>query len=329
MSKQDSTTKRSRMILALGAALALAVMLLAGCAGSSDSGSSAASSTAGSSAGGQDIAAIDGAAYDGIIAKGPVADDATIEASEWASAIKKAGKMRVGGVSTSALFALENEVDGKIRGFDAGIYQLLTRYILGDESAYELTKVTSDTRESVLQNDQVDVVLATYTITEDRAKLISFAGPYYTSQYAIMVTEGNSDINGLDDLKGKVVAVQSGSTGPAVMEEFAPEATLEEFTTDEEARTALEDGRVDAYVYDSSMHLGSIVKNPGKYKVVGGTFGPDDPYGIGLPLDSDGVAFVNDFLKKIEDEGLWSELWTVSIGSRTGVTEVPAAPAIG
>ena len=331
MLKNDSTKSRSRMLLALVAAMALAAMVLAGCAsGGSSSGSSSAAATSSAAAGAEATAeaTIDASAYDALIASGPVADDADIAASTWATAIKDAGKIRVGGVSTSTLFALENEVDGKIRGFDAGIYQLLTRYILGDEGAYELTKVTSDTRESVLQNDQVDLVFATYTITEDRAKLISFAGPYYTSQYAIMVTEANSDITGLSDLAGKTVAVQSGSTGPTVMEEFAPEATLEEFTTDEEARQALEDGRVDAYVYDYSMHLGSIVKNPGKYKVVGGTFGPDDPYGVGLPLDSDGVAFVNDFLKKIEESGLWADLWKVSIGDRTNVSEAPAPPAI-
>ena len=330
MQMHTSKSSLRKLLVALVAVFALATVALVGCSsGSSASSSSADSSGASSSAAvATGTSAINADAYDKLIASGPVADDADISANKWASAVKEAGKMRVGGVSTSALFALENEVDGKVRGFDAGLYQLLTRYILGDESKYKLTKVTSDTRESVLQNDQVDIVVATYTITDDRKKLISFAGPYYTSKYAIMVTEGNNDIKGLDDLEGKTVAVQSGSTGPKVMEEFAPKANLQEFTTDEEARTALEDGRVDAYVYDSSMHLGSIVKNPGKYKVVGGTFGPDDPYGIGLPLDSDGVAFVNDFLKKIEDEGLWSELWTVSIGSRTGVTEVPAAPAI-
>lgn len=46
-----------------------------------------------------------------------------------------------------------------------------------------------------------------------------------------------------------------------------------------------------------------LVREPGKYKIAGKPFGSKEPYGIGLPLDSDGVAFVNDFLKKIEDDG--------------------------
>ena len=103
----------------------------------------------------------------------------------------------------------------------------------------------------------------------------------------------------------------------------------QEFTTDEEARTALEQGRVDAYVIDVTMQLSSIAKNPGKYRLAGEAFGPTDAYGIGLPLDSDGVAFVNAWLKAIEDDGTWGKLWKVCIGDRTAVASVPKPPAIG
>ena len=64
------------------------------------------------------------------------------------------------------------------------------------------------------------------------------------------------------------------------------------------------------------------------YEIAGDTFGPEDNYGIGLPLDSDGVAFVNDFLKKIEDNGTWAQLWKISLGDRTGIENVPEAPVI-
>jgi len=52
-------------------------------------------------------------------------------------------------------------------------------------------------------------------------------------------------------------------------------------------------------------------------------------YGIGLPKDSDGVAFVNDFLKRIEDDGTWAKLWKICIGDRAGIDTVPEPPAIG
>ena len=271
---------------------------------------------------------IDKEAFDALLAAGPVADDAVIAASEWASAVKEAGILRVGGTRTSFLFSQLDETDNGIRGFDAGLYQLLARYILGDETKFDLTQVTSSTRESVLTSGQVDAVFATYSITPSRQEVISFAGPYYTSQQAILVKNGSTEISGIDGLADKIVATQSGSTGPAILEEYAPDAIVQEFEDDIQARTAVEQGRADAYVTDYTLILNSIVKNPGAYAIAGDVFGPVDPYGIGLPKDSDGVAFVNDFLKLIEEEGLWAQLWQVSLGDRTGIDTAPEAPAI-
>ena len=272
--------------------------------------------------------AIDKEAFDALVASGPVADDATIAASEWATKVKEAGVLRVGGTRTAFLFSLLDEEDGGIRGFDAGLYQLLANYILGDPSKYEVTQVTSSTREDVLISDQVDAVFATYSILPSRQEVISFAGPYFTSKQAILVKAGNEEIKGLEDLAGKVVVTQQGSSGPAILEQYAPEATVEEALDDEAARASVEIGRADAYVTDYTLILGSIVRNPGLYEVAG-IFGEDDNYGIGLPKDSDGVAFVNDFLKTIEDAGLWTQLWQISLGDRTGGQETaPEPPAI-
>ena len=310
---------------AIGAGLGvLATFGLVACGSSEEPSTSAAATTDAA----DETVQIDADAYDALIASGLVAEDAAVSASTWASKVKGAGKLRVGGVQTSILFSLLNEKDGKLRGFDAGLSQLLARYILGDENAIENTQVTSDTRESVLTNDQVDTVFATYSISDKRKEVISFAGPYYTTQQAILVPASNTDINSVEDLAGKNVAVQSGSTGPTILEQLAPEANQQEFKTDEEARQALLQGRVDAYVIDSNMQLGSMVRNPGKYRIAGDSFGPVDSYGIGLPKDSDGVAFVNEFLKTLEDNGTWAKLWKICIGDRAGVETVPEPPAI-
>ncbi len=329
-------------------------------------------------------------AYDKLIASGAVADDAIIASSEWAQKIKDAGTMRLGVVQTSMLFSLLNEKDGKLRGFDAGLSQLLVRYILGDESKFEATQVTSDTRESVLQNDQVDAVFATYSITEDRKKLISFAGPYYGTQQSILVLADNDDIASVDDLSSSPSPVPTmarsspfscsptmtispastisrvrtwppspvpparalwrrsaqtpsfRSSRPTRRHAVPPDAKLQEFKTDEEARSALAQGRVDAYVIDRNMLFSDMMRQPGKYKMAGEPFGPEDLYGIGLPLDSDGVAFVNAFLTKVEEDGTWEELWKLCIGDgtweelwklcigdRAEIDEVPQPPAIG
>ena len=325
--------------MAVTAALALALSLAA-CGGASSTTTQSAAGSEPAAASSEAAAAsetpaepvavaIDKDAFDALLASGPVADDAAIEANGWAKAVKEAGVLRVGGTRTSFLFSQLDETDGGVRGFDAGLYQLLARYILGDETKYELTQVDSSTRESVLQSNQVDAVFATYSITPSRQEVISFAGPYYTSRQAVLVKAGNTEVTGVDSLAGKTVATQSGSTGPDILAEFAPEAVVQEFANDQEARLALEQGRVDAYVTDYTLLLNAIVKNPGTYEIAGDTFGPEDNYGIGLPLDSDGVAFVNEFLKTIEENGTWAELWQISLGDRTGIDTAPEAPAIG
>ena len=123
------------------------------------------------------------------------------------------------------------------------------------------------------------MVFATYSINDDRKKVILFAGPqHHTTEQVHSVMADNKDINSVDDLAGRERCRQSGSTGPAILEEFAPKATVQEFKTDEEARTALSQGRVDAYVIDTNMLVGQHVRQPGKYRLAGDPFGPVDAY---------------------------------------------------
>ena len=271
---------------------------------------------------------INAAAFDALVAKGPVADAATIAKSSWASHIKQAGTLRLGTTQTSNLFSLRNEKDGKLRGFDAGLALLLTRYILGDENKYQFAQVNSSTREQVLINNQADMVIATYSITPARAEKIAFAGPYYASQSGVLVKSNNKAIQSYQDLAGKKVATQAGSTGPAILAEFAPKAVVQEFQTHQEALDGLRQGRVDAYVTDYTLLLNALSLGATQARLAGAPFAAQDLYGVGLPKGSDGVAFVNAFLKKIEADGTWAKLWTVSIGERTGSTSVPTPPAI-
>ena len=271
---------------------------------------------------------INAAAFDALVAQGPVASADTIAASTWASKIKQAGTLRLGGTQTSNLFSLLNEKDNRLRGFDAGLAQLITRYILGDAAKFQFTQVTSSTREQVLINDQVDMVLATYSITPARAEKISFAGPYYTSQAGVLVKANNKTIQSYNDLAGKKAATQAGSTGPAILAQFAPKAIVQEFQTHQEALDALRQGRVDAYVTDYTLLLNALSLGTGDARLAGTPFGAQDPYGVGLPKGSDGVAFINAFLKQLQADGTWAKLWTISIGQRTGNTDVPTPPAL-
>ena len=271
---------------------------------------------------------IDAAAFDALVAKGPVASPAAIASSTWASKIKQAGTLRLGGTQTSNLFSLLNEKDSRMRGFDAGMAQLIARYILGDGAKVQFTQVNSSTREQVLINDQVDMVLATYSITPARAEKISFAGPYYSSQAGVLVKSNNNAIKSYNDLAGKRVATQAGSTGPAILAQHAPKGVVQEFQTHQEALDSLRQGRVDAYVTDHTLLLNALSLGTGDAKLAGAPFGAQDPYGIGLPKGSDGVAFINAFLKTLQADGTWAKLWTISIGQRTGSTAVPTPPAL-
>ena len=221
LSNSLNVTRRSFLAATGAAAAAIAGLGLAGCSDNDAPAGSTGTDTANE----EQAVAMDTKAYDKLIASGAVADASAIAGSTWASAVSEAGTLRVGGVQTSLLFSQLNEKDNVLRGFDAGLSQLLARYIVGDETKIDNTQVTSDTRESVLQNDQVDVVFATYSITDDRKKVISFAGPYFVAQQAILVLKDNTDINSVDDLDGKTVAVQSGSTGPSIVKKYAPKAT--------------------------------------------------------------------------------------------------------
>lgn len=316
---------RRKLVVSAAAAIAALGLALAGC-GSQGSGSASngAAGSNGSSATGKPL---DTKAYDKLIAAGSVADSATVDASTWASAVKKAGVLKVGGTKTSALFSLQSTDDNKLRGFDAGLSQLLARYITG-EAKTDVSVVDSSTREAVLQNGTVNAVFATYSITDQRKQKIDFAGPYYVSRQGILVKSTNNSIKSVKDLDGKKVGVQAGSTGPQIVKKAAPKATVQEFQDDSQLVQAIKQGRIDAYVVDQSLVLGDVAKEPKALKVVGDGFGSEDPYGIGLPKGSDATKFVNDWLKKIEADGTWAKLWKLTIGDRTGVTEVPTPPTI-
>lgn len=309
---------------AIGAGLGLlASVSLAGCGGSSSSNTTAASSSKAAAG------SIDTDAFDALVASIEPADDATIEANAWAKAIKEAGVFQLGALRTSILFSQYDEQDGVARGFDAGIYLSLIRYILGDETKYEFHQVNSDTRESVLQNETVDAVVCTYTITDKRKELVDFAGPYFTAHQGILVLADNEDINSLEDMDGKTVACEAGSVGPSMVEQYCPGATVSEFTSDDECRLALEQGRVDAYLTDNTILMSHFVEEPGTFRFAVEEFGPDDSYGIGLTKGEEGaLEFVNAFLQKFEDDGKWNELYQICVADLIDSDTIPEPPTI-
>ena len=314
---RSGLTRRSLLGLGLGT---LSAGALAAC---SSSPSLPAPSGSGSS--GASGSVIDLAAYDAVLAKGAVADSSLVDGNAWAKAIKARGSINRGGTDTSSLFSLRDPATGKVAGFDAGISQLLAKYITGQPKE-NLSQVTVDTRETLLQNNSVDLIVATYSITPARQQKVDFAGPYYESKSAILVKSTRTDINSVDDLAGKNVATQGASTGVALLQKYAPKANVQTFDDNPKCLAAVQQGRVDAYVIDQSILLSDVAKNT-DVKIVGEPFGSTDPYGIGLHKGSDAQAFVNAWLKVMEADGSWAALWKATVG-QVVKTAPPTPPAL-
>ncbi|HJF48412.1 MAG TPA: glutamate ABC transporter substrate-binding protein [Brachybacterium paraconglomeratum] len=320
------TSFRPRRRALVAAAAALHFVGLAACGSDTGDGPDLGSS-GGSDGGGE------GSAFADVIASGPVAADDAVAGSAWAAAIKEKDQLIRGGTVANQVFSLASTTGGQPTGFDAGITQLLAKYILGEggEEKVEYIDTTVETRETLVQNGTVDCVIATYSITHERLEVIDFAGPYYLSGTAIQVrTEDAESISGPEDLTGKKVVTQANSTGIQAAEEFIPDydASLVQTLPDNESCVAaLKQGRADAYVLDQGVLLGNSAADP-EVTVVGEPF-VDDPYGVGLAKDSEGaVDFVNAFLQEIIDSGAWEKLWTATIGEVMD-TEAPEPPVPG
>lgn len=303
--------KRYAFLAVTGAA----VIALAGCG---DGGGDAAVPPAGGGGGtsGEDL-----------FADAPVAPADAILPGSTMEKIKQRGRLVVAEALDAPLLSQQNPSNpDEVAGFDADLAKLLAVYILGKPEV-EIVPPATETREALLANGTVDVVFNTYTITEERARQVDFAGPYFESGLAVAVKSDNTDIKGVDDLAGRKVIVGANTPAVTAVPEKQPTAEVVQFGTDPQAVTALLQGRGDAYVQDLTL-LASNAKADSRLKVVGNPF-TTEPYGVGLKHgDAEFKAFVNDWLKKIQDGGQWVTVWQNSLGTVVDA-KPPTPPAIG
>ena len=262
-----------------------------------------------------------------VFADAPVAADDLILPGSTMERIKERGKLVVAEALDAPLLSQQNPTDpDSVEGFDADLAKLLAIYILGEPNV-EIVPPATETREAMLQNDTVDVVFNTYTITPERAEQVAFAGPYFESGLAVAVKSDNDDIKGIEDLDGKEVIVGANTPAVTAVPEQAPTANVTAFATDPAAVQALLQGRGDAYVQDYTL-LASNAANDSALKVVGTPF-TKEPYGIGLKHgDDEFKSFINDWLLAIQESGHWAEAWKTTLGTVTD-SDVPTAPEIG
>ncbi|MCM3784630.1 transporter substrate-binding domain-containing protein [Neobacillus mesonae] len=238
----------------------------------------------------------------------------TTETVDTIAAIKERGKLIAGVKYDTRLFGLKDPISGNVEGFDIDMAKALAKKILGDETKIELKEVTSKTRTPLLQNGEIDIIIATMTITEDRKKEVDFSDVYFNAGQSLLVPKG-SPITGIDSLTSDttVLAVK-GSTSVTNIKEKAPDAKVLEFENYQEAFTALKANKGNALTTDNSILLGMMQDDP-NYEMVGGNF-TDEPYGMAIKKgDQQMVDTVNEMLTELTDSGEYDTLYEKWLGT--------------
>lgn len=229
--------------------------------------------------------------------------------------IKERGKLQVGVKFDTKLFGLKDPASGQVEGFDIDISKAIAKHILGDENAIELKEVTSKTRIPMLNNGEIDMVVATMTITEERKKEVDFSDVYFQAGQSLLVKKG-SPITGLESLtKDSTVLGSKGSTSVKNIKEKVPGINVLEFDNYQDAFTALKTGKGDALTTDDSILYGMAAQDS-NYEVVGKPF-TDEPYGIAVQKgNSEVVKAINDTLAELKSSGEYDKIYEKWIGKK-------------
>ena len=227
--------------------------------------------------------------------------------------IKQRGKLIVGVKYDTKLFGLKDPGSGKVEGFDVDMAHALAKSILGDENKVELKEVTSKTRIPMLNNGDVDMVIATMTITDARKKEVDFSDVYFQAGQSLLVKKG-SPIQGIEDVTADTtILAAKGATSIDNIEEKVPGVKVLEFDNYQDAFNALKAGQGDALTTDDAILYGMAAQDP-NYEVVGKPF-TDEPYGIAVKKGQTGlVEAINKGLTDMKADGSYDELYKKWIG---------------
>ncbi|MCI1983770.1 MAG: transporter substrate-binding domain-containing protein [Bifidobacteriaceae bacterium] len=206
-------------------------------------------------------------------------------------------------------------------GFDVDVARYVAKQLGYSEKQIVWKEAPSAQREALLQNGDVDFIIASYSITADRKKVVDFAGPYFVAGQDLLVRSDDKSITSAKDLNGKNLCTVSGSTSAQVIKDnFAKSVQIMELSGYAECVTALISGTVDAVTTDDIILAGlAHAKGNGLLKVLGKPF-TKETYGIGVKKgDSQLVTTINAALKKMVSDGTWQKDLTKETGG-TGYT---------
>jgi glutamate transport system substrate-binding protein len=207
------------------------------------------------------------------------------------------------------------QTGSQYEGFDIEIGKIIAKGLGVDANNIEWKTTVSSNREPFIQQGTVDLVVATYTINDERKQKVNFAGPYFIAGQDLLV-KADSTLAGPEGLDGKTVCSVSGSTPAKRIQTDYPKAKLQQFDSYSKCLPLLEKGQVDAVTTDDIILAGYAAQDQyaGKFKVVGKTFSTE-PYGIGLKKDDkDGCEKVNEILKAAATDGSYKAAWDATVG---------------
>jgi glutamate transport system substrate-binding protein len=213
--------------------------------------------------------------------------------------------------------------DDMPKGFDPEIGKILAASLGIKPEDITWKETISDNREPFLQTGEVDLVIASYSITDERRQVVGQAGPYYVTGQQLLVKKG-SDIKSVDDIKGKEVCSVTGSTSLDNVE--AKGAKPRGFDTYSECVDQVKNGTVDSMTTDGAILLGYAAEDPDQLEVVGDPFS-EERYGIGYSKKYPEMCqWITDTIKKAEDDGTWAKAFEATLG-QSGV-DTPEPPAM-
>jgi glutamate transport system substrate-binding protein len=252
------------------------------------------------------------------------------ENSPTLNGIERRQELRVGVKFDVPLFGFQDPTTKLLSGFDIEIAYAIAADLFPKEKNPKLrvrfVEALSKNRESLLQNDQVDLVISTYTINDARKQLVDFAGPYYVAGQDILARRVDVEsgvIQGVVDANGKKVCSVTGSTSLANLRASAPKADTS-ITKDKysECFEALRRNEVDAMTTDDVILLGLAQGYP-EFSLTGNPF-HTEPYGIGVRKDDiEMVRQVNRVLQEMYDDGRWAEAFRRTVGTTEAIAPPP------
>jgi len=214
--------------------------------------------------------------------------------------------LKIGSDTAYAPFEWQDTQSGEYIGFDMDLIKALAEE-MGCEVKIE--SMTFDGLIPALQSGTIDAAISAMTIKKKRLEQVNFSEPYYKSGLIIAVRSDNTDIQSFDDLKGKTIAVQLGTTG-ADMAKTIEGAKIVTFDRIPEAFLELKKGGADAVVNDAPVTLYAIQQDgSGDIKVVGEMLSTEF-YGIAVPKkNSELLQDINSAMRKLKESGEFTELY--------------------